>query len=107
MASTSSADEVCKLKDELKREKSKHAWLLSCAQVAKQKSLLAKREDEIVELQERLRACMWDVPPRSHSSGSESEPIDRSDPPPTVRTEPAKRRGKAPPVDMFTGEDAK
>ena len=77
---------------------------MSCAQVAE--SLLAKREDEIVELQEILRACMRDVPPRSHSSGSESEPVDRSDPPPTVPTEPAKPRAKAPPVHMFTGEDA-
>ena len=108
MSSTSTADEVRKLKDELKqeREKAKRAWRMGCAQVAEQESLLAKREDEIVELQERLRACMRDAPPRSHSSGSESEPVGHGDPPPTVRTEPAKRRGKAPPVDMFTGEDA-
>ena len=79
---------------------------MSCAQVAEQESLLAKREDEIVELQERLRACMRDAPPRSHSSGSESDPVGHGDPPPTVRTEPAKGRGKVLPVDMFTGEDA-
>ena len=43
---------------------------------------------------------------RSRCSGSESDPLHHSDsPPPEVHVEPMKRRGKAPPVDMFTGED--
>ena len=63
---------------------------MSCAQVVEQESLLAKGEDKIIEIQERLRACIREVPPRSHPSGFESEPVDCSDPPPTVPTEPAK-----------------
>jgi hypothetical protein len=102
------ADEVCKLKDELKqeREKAKRAWSMSCAQVTEQENFLAKKEDEIVELKKRLTACMCNAPSRSHSSGSESDPVGHGDSPPIVHVESVKRRRKAPPVDTFTGEDA-
>ena len=109
LGSSSTTEEVRKLKDELKqeRERAKCAWRMNCAQVTEQENILAKTEDEIAELKKKLKACMHDTPSRSrsHSSGSESDPRSHSDSPPTVHVEPVKRRGKAPPVDMFTGED--
>ena len=93
MASTSTADEVCKLKDEMKQErkKAKCAWRMNCAQVAEQESLLAKRKDKIIVLTEKL---MHSAPPRSHSRGSESDPVVYGDSPPIVHVEPLKWRGK-------------
>ena len=73
LGSSSTTEEVHKLKDELKqeRERAKHAWCMNCAQVTEQENPLAKREDEIAELKKQLKACMHDAPSRSHSSGSE------------------------------------
>ena len=105
LSSSAAGEEVSKLKHELKheRERAKQAWRLSCAQVTEQENLLAKREDEIAELKQKLRVSLHDDSIRSHSSGSESESHDLS---PDVRMEHVRRRGKAPPADTFTGEDA-
>ena len=105
LSSSAAGEEVNKLKYELKheRERAKQAWHLSCAQVTKQENFLAKREDKIAELKRKLRVSLHDDSIRSHSSESESESHDLS---PDVRMEHVRRRGKAPPVDTFTGEDA-
>ena len=67
--------------------------------VAKQAELLA-RENEILELKQKLKACMHKVASvRSHSSESVS---DHDDGPPEL---PVRRSGIAPPVGMFMGED--
>ena len=86
------------MKQEREREIAKCAWHMNCAQVTEQENLLAKREDEIAELKRKF-------PPRSHSSGSKSDPLSHSDSPLNVHVAPVKRRGRASPVDMFTGED--
>ena len=104
LSSSATTGDVSELKDKLKqeRERAKHAWRLSCAQVAEQEDLLTQREDEILALKQKLKACTYKA--AAHSSGSESDHLHPDDSPPEL---PVRRRGKAPPADMFTGEDPK
>ena len=78
---------------------------MNCAQVVEQEKLLAEREDEVAELKRKLAASMSGSgsPVRHGDSGSESDPHDVA----STRGSfpPSKCRGKAPPVDTFTGED--
>ena len=105
LSSTSTTDKVRKLKDDLKRQRecAKHAWCLNYAQVNEQEKLLAKREDEIAELKEKLKACLHESSQRSHSCESESDPSEGAV---AVHVDPVKHRGKAPPIDVFDGENA-
>ena len=103
----SASSEVSKLKDELKkkRDKGKRMWRMNCAQVAEQAKILGEREDEIKELKKKLTECIKGGGSVVHhcESGSESDPHELV--PTCEHLPPAKRRGNAPHVDMFTEED--
>ena len=96
-------EEVAQLKEELENEKAKvkELWQMSCTQLSQFDSSLAEKDDEIALLREQLA--------RVHHSSSRTSPEvpelggdeDSASP---VRRLP-QRRGKAPPVEMFTGED--
>lgn len=102
------SDEVSKLKEELRveREKAKRMWRMNCDQVSMHDTLLSEKDAEIDKLKKLL--AKHDGSERS----SEASRDDRSElsitpPPPVPVTNPVRktRRGKAPPVDAFTGEN--
>ena len=95
-------EEVEQLKAELKsaKDKAKQLWKLTCSQSREQEERIADLEAEVA----RLRAD------RSREAESPSLPgssSGRSSPDADCVQEPVRptRRGKAPPVDSFTGED--
>ena len=96
--------EVEKLKVDLKvaKEKAKQMWKFSCSQSREQEEQIAALEAEIALLKATKSREM-----SSAGSPSLSVPLSgRSSPvePDPVPVRPS-RRGKAPPVDAFTGED--
>ena len=95
--------EVAQLKMELEVQKTrtKDTWKLSCEQLAEMDNELSEKDEEIGRLREELARLRR----RSPSAGSEmsEHSVDDGGGPPTSRSR--FRRGKAPPVDAFTGED--
>lgn len=95
-------DEVSKVKEELgaAKERVKQLWKMSCEQVKMYDQSLSKKDDEITRSKEQLDRSRS---PRSSVRDHLSEPdLDLPCPSSPVRTV---RRGKAPPVDLFTGEN--
>jgi len=106
--STELAVEVERLKKELESEKTRRqqAWKTSCEQVAEQDALLTAKDEEITALRAKIAA----------SRLSEEEEDRLSLPDPLHSPTPSRlltphtsssraRRGKAPPVDPFSGEN--
>ena len=101
--------QVEKLTDLLReeKEKCKEAWRLSCQQLAEYDDVLASKEEEIEVLKLRVkevdstesterRSTYFSLPPTFEER---RRPLDM------MRASGATRKGKAPPVDFFTGED--
>ena len=107
-----SRDEVSKLKEELRAEKErgKQFWKMSCEEVKLHDQSLSEKDAEIARLKEQLAmshsprsSVRDDHSPRSSVRDDLSEPdLDLPRPPSPARII---RRGKAPPVDSFTGEN--
>lgn len=93
--------QVSGLTAQLKKEKmrTKELWRINCAQLADFDATLALKEEEIEGLQHEL----------ADGHSRVGSPVHR-DPPDGLLRHPtqvtgSRRRGKAPPVDAFTGED--
>lgn len=118
------AVEVSNLKEGVRREKEKvrEIWRLNCEQLAQYDAEGMSKDAEIASLKARLRELESDSsevpresmdPPPTHATGIESlsartatVPAHATPPPgPEPVTSRAPRRGKAPPVDAFTGEN--
>ena len=103
-------DEVSALQQKLEDEKTRFRdlWRTNCKCLAEYDALVASRDDQIEELKRQLRAHRSGSPPLSVVASS-SRPSSRGTEDP--RDEPVRvaaprgRRGKAPPVDQFTGEN--
>ena len=100
--------QVEKLTDLLRKEKEKRkeAWRLSCQQLAEYDDVLVSKEEEIEVLKSQVkevdstdsteRSTYFSLPPTLEES---RRPLDM------MRVSRVTRKGKAPPVDSFTGED--
>jgi hypothetical protein len=108
------AGEVERLREELEKEKDKRkqVWKTSCEQVAEQDTLLASKDDVIAALQhdlEALRARLVQPPCEGDDErGSLPLPSVSAEAPvvPPLPTRATRaRRGKAPPVQSFSGEN--
>lgn len=118
------ASEVSSLREGLQKQKDrvKELWKLNCEQLAEYDSIIAAKDVEISS----LRARVEELTMHEHAPGGESPattgvrlvdppddtsphrgPRDRMspDPRPPGPRPPIPRRGKAPPVDSFTGEN--
>ena len=115
-SSSATEGENKKLKEELRaaKERYKRMWCMTCEQGREQEELLAAQQEEIDRLKRHAsvpsRASSpigsLSLPPPSHSdhrSTMSTSPHEKVSP--TGHTPPMKRRGKAPPIDSFTGED--
>ena len=94
--------EIKKLKSDLKaaKDKAKQMWTLSCSQSREQEEQIAALEAEVALL--KVSKSRETSGAGSPSTSGRSSPIIPA--PETVHIRPT-RRGKAPPVDAFTGED--
>ena len=101
LSSATHAEEVSRLKQDLRKErdKAKQAWGMSCRQAAEQEDLLASKDRQIQELRQKLAES------RHSRTPSESDGEPPAVEPTPLRRQPMKRRGKAPPIDQFTGEN--
>ena len=104
--------EVASLKASVQAEKlkAKRFWRLHCEQMLREEDLLQAKETEIAELREQLNIqetsprstsnarTLETSPTRSATIGHECET--------TIHPTPSVRRGKAPPVKAFTGDEA-
>ena len=96
--------DVERLKADLKaaKEKAKHMWQLSCSHSREQAEQIAALEAEVARLKtSRSPEALSDVSPSVPLSGRSSPVSQEVD---TELTRPT-CKGKAPPVDSFTGED--
>ena len=115
-SATTGTTEVTELQAKLKaaQDKAKRVWHLNCAQSREQEELLAAKDDRISTLEaelRRLKAASRASPysgsrassPDGSGSGRSSPVLPETS---TASVQPRRvRRGKAPPVDPFTGED--
>ena len=92
--------EVTKLRAE--KERAAQIWKLNCEQAAEQETLLAARDEEIeslkkqiMELNTRLKLPAGGMDEGSGVADTSTRKCELSRP----------RRGRAPPIDQFTGED--
>ena len=98
--------EVSGLQDALEKERgrARDMWQMNCLQLSEFDAALTAKDEEITKLREQLAR----LPPRSTSASRASSVAHESgseeDTPSPVRPG-KKRRGKAPPVDAFTGEN--
>ena len=108
--------EVAELQAKLKaaQEKVKPVWRLNCTQSWEQEDLLAIKDDRIATLEAEIRRLKTALAPRaSPHGGSGTSSPERSGSGgsspiiPEATTAPPRcvRKGKAPPVEPFTGED--
>ena len=102
--------EVESLRTELEAQKTRvrELWRLNCDQLAEMDSLLLQKDEEIGSLQAEL-AQLRGTSPTSSAPSVTSEEIElgmEDSPRHTTDRSHRVRRGKAPPVDTFTGEDA-
>lgn len=99
--------EVSSLQEELagEKERVKELWKVNCMQLSEFDAALTAKEEEIQKLQEQL-ALSHPRPPSHSRSSSRSSMLHESDGEEDVLPvrSVSKRRGKAPPVDAFTGE---
>ena len=102
--------ELTTLRQKYEREKAKakDLWSVNCAQLAEFDETLLEKEEEIAQLKDQLAAAKRTggrhrAPQGSGGMGSESEEETRSTTSGSVKL--PSRRGKAPPVQMFSGED--
>ena len=91
--------EILQLKAELETQKAntRDLWRLNCEQLAEMDGSLVEKDDEISRLKDevaRLRRSSPSDTSKSTSVGSGGVPVSSR-----------VHRGKAPPVDPFTGED--
>ena len=113
-ASPTSPGEVSELKSKLKaaQAKVKQVWRLNCTQSREQEELLAAKEDQIATLEAEVKMlkASCSESPRSGSRTSTPDGSRSGRSSPTVQEPIAApprhvRRGKAPPVEPFTGEN--
>ena len=113
-ATTTAATEVAELQTKLKiaQEKAKQVWRLNCTQSREQEELLATKDDCIAKLEAEIKPLKAIPRVSPHSGSGASSPdgfeTERSSPVALETTTPQPRhmrRGKAPPVKPFTGED--
>ena len=110
-SATSTTGEVSELRDKLRaeKEKVKQLWRTSCEQVRSHDELISEKDAEIERLKRQLVG-------RESDKSSESTPSEPSEPGyddlsvadlELPHTPPARvqRRGKAPPINAFTGEN--
>ena len=102
-------EEVRQLKQELEEQKvkTKNMWKLSCEQLAEMDDALAEKDDEISHLRVELDR-LHRSSPGAESASSEGSGQGRTEGRHTRTSHLSRsrvRRGKAPPVDTFTGED--
>ncbi len=121
-----SQEEVQQLQEALQAEKdrSRQLWTKSCKQLAEQEALLADTEVEVSELKTELRRTQGTVDVRSARKQTETRATDYLGPvatrqrqvptpeghgdqvyDPECAVQPRRRRGKAPPVEPFSGEN--
>ena len=91
--------EIAQLKVELEEQKTKtrDLWRLNCEQLAELDGSLAEKDEEITRLKDEVARLRRSSP----SDASEGTSVESGSVPAPSRV----RRGKAPPVDPFTGED--
>ena len=102
--------ELTTLRQKYEREKAKakDLWSVNCAQLAEFDETLLEKEEEITQLRDQLAATKRAgarhlAPGGSGGMGSELGEETRSTMSSSVKL--PSRRGKAPPVEMFSGED--
>ena len=97
-----SSSGVEELKDELKREKEKvkNVWHMNCEQLAQYDEEISEKDALIAQLRARLAGSGVEEPEGSIVHAEEHTHT----PPPALHR--VARRGKAPPVDSFTEENA-
>ena len=83
---------------ELKKARVKELWRMSCEQVAEHDALILAKDEEIARLKVQLAERVCQRSPISPDTGS----LLVSD----VAQPREARRGRAPPIDTFTGEDS-
>ena len=104
-ATEGSGGEVAKLKEDLKAEKEKYKamWRMTCEQSREQEKLIAAQKEEIERL--KLEGRLSHSPTPSETSlPAVVNPLPEVSLPSRTRV-PAPRRGKAPPIDPYSGED--
>ena len=109
-SATTAPDEVSGLKSKLKaaEEKAKRVWRLNCTQSREQEELLASKDDRIATLEAEIRKLKTVCRERPSSSSEESSSESEESLPSLPKKGSAPklvRRGKAPPVEPFTGEN--
>ena len=107
--------EVASLKSAVETEKlkSKRFWRLRCEQILEQEDVLQAKDAEIAQLREELTAAKalprpmsatstpFATPPRTNLTRSV---LEGDEPNSTILATTPARRGKAPPIEPFTGE---
>ena len=98
--------EVAKLKEQLENEKERYRklWSLNCTQLAEFDGALSAKDEEVEQLKARLARSEQltpskELPPKELTEGSDEESGE------TLTRGSYQRRGRAPPVEMFSGED--
>ena len=131
LASRPAQDQIDQLENELcaERAKVKQTWKISCKQLAYCDDELASKDEEIAKLKARIAelmagTSMWpEITEITHtrdplatlpvhgsptcvSSRTPTSPVSHTLPvAPTEDLVPPRRSGKAPPIDVFTGEN--
>ena len=106
-----SPEEVSDLRTELASEKDKvkRIWRLNCEQLATHDSECSSKDTEIVALKARISELETSEGASPAHVGSTRMPLatslDTSFTAPSLTSTLVKRRGKAPPVDAYTGEN--
>ena len=101
--------EVERLKTELEAQKSRvrELWKLNCEQLADMDSSLLQKDEEIGSLKAEVARRRGSSPSPSVPSSTSDDPEQGAGDEGVQRTDRTRvRRGRAPPVDTFTGEDA-
>ena len=79
----------------------KEMWKLNCLQLSQFDTSLAEKEEEIAQLKEQLVVAGSSVsPPSTSAMAVDSVPVGTG-----TGSMHLRRKGKAPPVDPFTGEN--
>lgn len=111
--------EIEKLNDDVQKAKrrSKEVWRINCDQFLLHDEEIAAKDAEIAELKSKLLMAVGmppkDGPPSSRPARDEGmsatpvKPLSKTPPPTSVRVsgDLSPRRGKAPPVDSFSGDN--
>ena len=95
--------EVARLQEQLEKEKERYRklWSLNCAQLTEFDNAVSAKDEEIDRLKVRLRSVSVEEP--TPGAPSLSPVVSEEETEGNVRTY---RRGRAPPVEMFSGEDS-